>query len=186
MSRSCGAGVDGVFEKGDRRRQAGQRRRIVLGGHVDDDLRCCAGAGVVGHLDRQRAARRRRARRIGIGQVLDQRLDRRRCCRAVEGDDEIAAGAAGDGANGDAAVEHRAGRKPDLAAAIALVADRQRILGQQARDDQRAVGEIVVRIGEAGVGVEQLGSGVDGVLEEGDGRREACQRRCVVPGRHVD
>ena len=35
--------------------------------------------------------------------------------------------------------------KPDLAGTAALVADRHRVFGQQARDDQRAAAEIIVR-----------------------------------------
>ena len=151
-------GVDGVFEEGDGRRQAGQRRGIVLGGHVDGDLGCAARVGAfgVGHFDRQGPARRRRVGGIRIGQVLDQRLDRRRIRRAVEGDGEIAADAAGNSADRNAAVRHRAARQPDLAGAVALVADRHRVLGQQARDDQRAAAEIVFRIAEADVRVEKL------------------------------
>ena len=71
---------------------AGEKTRI---GKAQRRAERC-GAGGVGHLDRQRPARRRRVRRIGIGQVLDQRLDRLRSRRAVEGDGEVAAGAAGD------------------------------------------------------------------------------------------
>ena len=70
--------------------------------------------------------------------------------------------------------------------AAALVADRHRVLGQQARDDQRAAVEIIVLIGEGDVRVEQLRRGVDGVFEKGDGRRQAGERGRVDLRRHVD
>ena len=136
----------------------------------------------VGHLDGQRAGRCRRVGRIGIGQVLDQRLDRSRIGRAVEGDGKAAAGAAtGNSADRHAAERHRARRQPDLAGAVALVADRHRVLGQQARDDKRAGGEIIVRIGEGDLRVEQLRRGVDGVFEKVNGRPQVGQRRGVRP-----
>ena len=87
---------------------AGEKTRI---GKAQRRAERC-GAGSVGHLDRQRPAGRRRVRRIGIGQVLDQRLDRLRSRRAVEGDGEVAAGAAGNSADRHAAERHRPPANP--------------------------------------------------------------------------
>ncbi len=66
--------------------------------------RCDGGeAGGVGDLELEAAVRGRRVRGIGVGQVLDQRLDRRRRRRRIEGDGERAAGAAGEAADDGAA-----------------------------------------------------------------------------------
>jgi len=59
----------------------------------------------VGHRHGQRAAGGRRVGGIGVGQVLDQRIDCRRSGAGVEGDRERRAGvAAGGGADRDALI----------------------------------------------------------------------------------
>ena len=132
-------------------------------------------AGGVGDLELEAAARGRRVRGIGVGQVLDQRLDPRRRRRRVEGDGERAAGAAREAADDAAAEGDVAAGDADLARAGALVADRHRVLRQQARDRQRAAVEVVVGVGEGDVRIDDLRSGVDRVLEKRDRRGEAGQ-----------
>ena len=134
-------------------------------------------AGGVGDLELEAVARGRRVGGIGVGQVLDQRLDRRRRRRRIEGDGERAAGAAGEAADEDAAEGDVAARDTDRARAGALVADRHRVLGQQVRDSQRSTVEVVVRVGERDVGIDDLRRAVDRVLEKGDQRGKAGERR---------
>ncbi len=134
-------------------------------------------AGGVGDLELEAAARGRRVRGIGVSQVLDQRLDPLRRRTGVEGDGERAAGAAGEAADEDTAEGDVAARYADLPRAAALVADRHRVLSQQARDRQRAAVEVVVGVGEGDVRGDDLRRAVDRVLEEGDRRGEAGQRR---------
>jgi hypothetical protein len=66
-----------------------------------------------------------------------------------------------------------AARDADLARAGALVADRHRVLGQEAGERQRAAVEVVVGVGEGDVRVDDLRRAVDRVLEKGDRRGEA-------------
>ena len=113
-------------------------------------------AGGVGDLELEAAARGRRIGGIGVGQVLDQRLDPRRRRRRVEGDGQRAAGAAREAADEDAAEADVAAGDADLARAGALVADRDRVLRQQARDRQPAAVEVVVGVGEGDVRVDDL------------------------------
>ena len=84
-------------------------------------------AGRVGDRDRQRTARGRvDVVGIGVGEVLDQRLDRRRRRVGVEGDDELRPGAAaGRGADRPCRRADIAAGEADLPGARALVADRR-------------------------------------------------------------
>ena len=68
----------------------------------------------------------------------------------------------------------------DLSRAGAFVADRDMILEQQAFDGQRPAVEIPFGVGEGHRRVEQLRRGVDDILVEGDGRREAVEDRRIV------
>jgi hypothetical protein len=140
--------------------------------------RCDGGeAGGVGDLELEAAVRGRRVRGIGVGQVLDQRLDRRRRRRRIEGDGERAAGAAGEAADDGAAEADVAAGDADLARAAALVADRHRVLRQQVRDRQRAGVEVVVRVGEGDVRGDDLRRAVDRILQKRNRRGEAGERR---------
>src|SRR5262249_20121218 len=103
------------------------------------------------------------------------RLDPRRRRAGVEGDGERVAGAAREAADDGAAEADVAARDADLPRAAALVADRHRVLGSEARDRQRAAVEVVVGVAEGDAGVEELRGGVDRVLEKGHRRGEAGQ-----------
>jgi len=61
----------------------------------------------------------------------------------------------------------------DLAGAGADIADRDGVFRQQAGDGQRAVGEIIVGIGEGDVRIENLRRRVDRVL----GKRHRAEAR---------
>ncbi len=136
--------------------------RIGGAGLLRERDRCGGGeAGGVGDLELEAVARGRRVRGIGVGQVLDQRLDRRRRRRRIEGDGERAAGPAGEAADESAAEGDVVAGNADLARADALVADRHRVLRQQVRDRQRAGVEVVVGVGERDVRVDDLRRAVE-------------------------
>ncbi len=147
-----GVGVAVAVEVGEARHAVQPHsdavERIGGAGLLGEGRREGGEAGGVGDLELEAAARGRCVRGIAVGEVFDQRLDPRRRRRRVEGDGERAAGAAGEAADESAAEGDVAAGDADLARAGALVADRHRVLRQQARDRQRAGVKVVVGVGE--------------------------------------
>ncbi len=145
-------------------------------------------AGAVIDADAHQPARRRIGGAVGVGQVLDQGLDRLRGRAGVQAHHQV--GAVGtvrhQGADRDAAVAHGVARHADLARVGALVADTELVLrelvhrlvlsGRDDRRDQLATGEVRrVGIRQAHRGVDQLRRGIHrvlGVAHAGDQIRE--------------
>ena len=109
----------------------------------------------MGHVQHQRPARRRRVAAIGVGQVLDQRVDRSDGRGGIEGDGQGGADAAGEAADDRAAIGDVGPGHADLAGAHALVPDRDNVLGEQTGDGEGAAADIALWVGENDVGVDQ-------------------------------
>ena len=157
-------------------------RTVGIGGDVDRHRAAFAGAAVtVADAHRHRAAGLRRRRGVGVGQVLDQPLHRVGRGIGIQAHRQLGAvgAVADDRADGRSAQADGVAGHPDLAGAVALVADAQLVLrGQALQADlvlRAVVGEVVhlqdaagevgrVGVGQAHVGVDQLRRRVDHVL----------------------
>ena len=164
-------------------------RPVELGRHGNLHRARLAGAArTVIDADAHQPARRRVGGVVGVGQVLDQRLDRLRGRVGVQAHHQV--GTVGavrhQGADRDAAVAHGVARHADLAGVGALVADAELVLrklvhrlvlaGRDDRRDQLAAVKVRrVGIGQAHRGVDELRRGIHrvlGVAHTGDQVRE--------------
>src|SRR4030095_9833135 len=122
----------------------------------------------------------RRVAIIGVGQVLDQRVDRSDGRGRGEGDGEGRTDAAGKAADDGAAIGDVGPGYADLAGAAALVADRHRILGEQAGNTERTAADIPLDVGEDNAAVEQHRRRIDRDFAEAEIGGEAAQSRPIV------
>ena len=176
---------------------AEQRLRAVgLGSDVDGHGAWNAGAAVaITDDDANGAAGHRRGGRVGVGQVLDHRLDRVGRGVGVELQHQVGAIGAqrNDAADGRAAIADHAAGHADLPRAVALVADAELVLrghvlrqlrgvdvavaGNHAHPESAAVEIGGIAVGQADAGVDELGCGIHQVLCEAQRRRHVDQQR---------
>ncbi len=170
----------------------GERGAVLLARHVDLHRPGVAGAAVaVIHAQGDGAAGLRAVGAVGVGEVLDEGLDRVDAGVGIEADREHAAvAAAAEGADGHRAaavvVADGVARHADLRHAGALVAHPELVFGaaelRVKNFDTAAVEVRGVEIEEADRRVDDLRRGIDEVFAEGEGAGEVAEFRVRLAG----
>ena len=171
--------VTGRIALDDEALRCGERRQVDISRRHRHHRVCRNRAAVaIGYGDGERAAGCWRIGGIGVGQVLQQRIDGYWRCRSIEGDDKIVGtAAAGKGADNGVGKADICAINADLPRAGAFIVDSNRILAiNETRHVKRAGIEIgAVQVFEHDGRIDDLGCGVDGVfgkrrgIEAGEG-----------------